>query len=371
MAVQDALLDDGRVLAEARRRRLPPRYGELLRPLAGPRGQSAVALEDRNSPEAPAVNPYNWQDHIHDKSQPENLDFLKRLRALLDRYPGQTTVGEIGDGPRSLKTMAAYTSGGDKLHMCYTFDFLSPDLHEGAFRRSASRRSRRSSAMAGRAGRSPTTTSSATSAAGPTDGDYDGVAKLAAGDPPVAARLGLPLSGRGTRPDRGRHRLRGSAGSLRHPLLAGIQGPRRLPHADGVGIERHLCRLLDRPSRGCRCRRSMSRAPPIARTPTSQSVLAHYRAHDRVPPCPSGAHSRRRSPSSIRRTTCSASSATRRRGKVLCALQSRQRRRSRPTCRPASRSTPLEGHGFTATLHRRRTDHQPRTDATRSSARIA
>jgi len=83
-------------------------------------------LEDRNTPEAPAVNPYNWQDHIHDKSQPENLEFLKRLRALLDRYPGQTTVGEIGDGPRSLRTMAAYTSGGDKLHMCYTFDFLSP-----------------------------------------------------------------------------------------------------------------------------------------------------------------------------------------------------------------------------------------------------
>ncbi len=82
--------------------------------------------EDRNSPEAPAVNPYNWQDHIHDKSQPENLEFLKRLRALLDRYAGQTTVGEIGDGPRSLRTMAAYTSGGDKLHMCYTFDFLSP-----------------------------------------------------------------------------------------------------------------------------------------------------------------------------------------------------------------------------------------------------
>ncbi|WEK51873.1 MAG: alpha glucosidase [Candidatus Kaistia colombiensis] len=83
-------------------------------------------LEDRNSPEAPAVNPYNWQDHIHDKSQPENLEFLKRLRALLDRYPGQTTIGEIGDGPRSLKTMAAYTADGDKLHMCYTFDFLSP-----------------------------------------------------------------------------------------------------------------------------------------------------------------------------------------------------------------------------------------------------
>ncbi len=90
--------------------------------------------EDRNSPEAPAVNPYNWQDHLNDKSRPENVDFLRRLRALLDRYPGQTTVGEIGDGARSLKTMAAYTSGGDKLHMCYTFDFLSPVFTAAHFR---------------------------------------------------------------------------------------------------------------------------------------------------------------------------------------------------------------------------------------------
>ena len=90
---------------------------------------------DHNSPEAPAVNPYNYQDHIYDKSQPENLGFLQRLRALLDRYPAKTTVGEIGDGPRSLKTMAAYTSGGDKLHMCYTFDFLSPIFTRRAFPR--------------------------------------------------------------------------------------------------------------------------------------------------------------------------------------------------------------------------------------------
>jgi hypothetical protein len=93
-----------------------------------------ASLKDRNSPEAPAVNPYNWQDHVHDKSQPENLDFLRRLRALLDRYPGQTTVGEVGDGARSLRTMAAYTSGGDKLHMCYTFDFLSPIFTAAHFR---------------------------------------------------------------------------------------------------------------------------------------------------------------------------------------------------------------------------------------------
>jgi alpha-glucosidase len=88
--------------------------------------QSNPPAARHDSPEAPSVNPYSYQDHIHDKSQPENLEFLRRLRALLDRYPAKTTVGEIGDGERSLRTMATYTSGGDKLHMCYTFDFLSP-----------------------------------------------------------------------------------------------------------------------------------------------------------------------------------------------------------------------------------------------------
>lgn len=82
---------------------------------------------------APAVNPYGYQDHIYDKSRPENLAFLKRLRSLLDAYPGATSMGEVGDGPHSLHTMAAYTSGGDKLHMCYTFDFLSPVFNAAYF----------------------------------------------------------------------------------------------------------------------------------------------------------------------------------------------------------------------------------------------
>jgi alpha-glucosidase len=87
----------------------------------------------RDAPEAPAVNPYNFQRHLHDKSQPENLEFLKRLRALLDAYDARTTVGEVGD-ENSLEIMAAYTSGGDKLHMCYSFDFLSPVFSAAHFR---------------------------------------------------------------------------------------------------------------------------------------------------------------------------------------------------------------------------------------------
>ncbi|MGF0538828.1 alpha-glucosidase [Agrobacterium sp. ES01] len=78
--------------------------------------------------DAPDVNPYGMQHHLHDKTQPENVVFLKKFRALLDQYEGRTTVGEVGDGARSLKTVADYTSGGDKLHMCYTFDLLGPDF---------------------------------------------------------------------------------------------------------------------------------------------------------------------------------------------------------------------------------------------------
>ncbi|EPC01108.1 alpha-glucosidase [Litchfieldella anticariensis FP35 = DSM 16096] len=73
---------------------------------------------------APDANPYTWQRHIYDLSRPENLDFLQHLRALMDEFPGTTTVGEIGDD-NPLERMAEYTAGGDKLHMAYTFDLLN------------------------------------------------------------------------------------------------------------------------------------------------------------------------------------------------------------------------------------------------------
>ena len=74
------------------------------------------------------TNPYNFQEHLFDKSRPENIDFLKRFRALIDEGGGRTVVGEIGDEKRSLQTLAAYTSGSDKLNMSYTFDMLGPEF---------------------------------------------------------------------------------------------------------------------------------------------------------------------------------------------------------------------------------------------------
>jgi alpha-glucosidase len=72
-------------------------------------------------------NPYSRQRHIYDKTRPENLAFLRRLRALLDSYPETTSVGEIGsDDP--FGTIAEYTSGGDKLHMAYLFNLLTREF---------------------------------------------------------------------------------------------------------------------------------------------------------------------------------------------------------------------------------------------------
>jgi alpha-glucosidase len=89
------------------------------------RDNPPLAKELRNDSIAPAVNPYNHQLHLYDKNRPENLDFLRRFRALLDEYPGTTAVGEVGDAQIGLQIVADYTSGADKMHMCYAFEFLA------------------------------------------------------------------------------------------------------------------------------------------------------------------------------------------------------------------------------------------------------
>lgn len=80
-------------------------------------------------------NPYEMQIHTYSKSRPENVEFLKRVRKLTDEYAGRTLVGEVGDSDFAIELMGEYTSGGDKLHMAYSFDMLSPDFSVAHFRR--------------------------------------------------------------------------------------------------------------------------------------------------------------------------------------------------------------------------------------------
>ena len=77
--------------------------------------------------EQPLSNPYAYQKHLFDKSQPELPDFLRRIRALLDRHGATTTsLAEIGDDAElTLKLMNQYAGGTDRIHMSYGFDFLS------------------------------------------------------------------------------------------------------------------------------------------------------------------------------------------------------------------------------------------------------
>lgn len=84
----------------------------------------------------PPAETYGWQAHVHSKNRPENIAFLKRMRALTDEYDARMMVGEVGDaGETGMKIMGAYTSGGDKLHMCYNFEMLGPPFSPGHFRK--------------------------------------------------------------------------------------------------------------------------------------------------------------------------------------------------------------------------------------------
>jgi alpha-glucosidase len=89
------------------------------------RDNPALAPELRNDSIAPSVNPYNHQEHLYSKNQPENFEFLRRFRAVLDEYEGKTAVGEVGDAQRGLEIMGQYTAGDEFVHMCYAFEYLS------------------------------------------------------------------------------------------------------------------------------------------------------------------------------------------------------------------------------------------------------
>ena len=86
------------------------------------------ALRDNPPADAPrAVKPYDMQLHVHDRSQPETLPFIARLRAVLDAYPGRMAVAELATS-QPVRRIAEYTTGHDRLHTAYSFVFLGGEL---------------------------------------------------------------------------------------------------------------------------------------------------------------------------------------------------------------------------------------------------
>jgi alpha-glucosidase len=72
-------------------------------------------------------NPYYWQRHLYDKTRPETLPFLARLRQLLDGYPGDRfAMAEIVDDEPAA-CAAAYTAPG-LLHSAYHFGLFTSEV---------------------------------------------------------------------------------------------------------------------------------------------------------------------------------------------------------------------------------------------------
>lgn len=67
---------------------------------------------------------YSRQQHIYDKSRPENLDFIARMRELADRYENRVLIGEIGDD-NPYDCAREYTKGSKHLHTTYNTHMMS------------------------------------------------------------------------------------------------------------------------------------------------------------------------------------------------------------------------------------------------------
>ncbi|WP_192022760.1 alpha-glucosidase family protein [Shewanella sp. WPAGA9] len=72
-------------------------------------------------------NPYAYQYHYYNNTRPQTVGFIEDLRALINKYPGAVTLGEVSSED-SLATMAEYTQGDDRLHMAYSFELLTNDF---------------------------------------------------------------------------------------------------------------------------------------------------------------------------------------------------------------------------------------------------
>uniref|UniRef100_UPI0040479413 alpha-glucosidase n=1 Tax=Yoonia sp. TaxID=2212373 RepID=UPI0040479413 len=87
------------------------------------------------APQVMATDLYGMQSNIYNKTRPENVGFLERLRKLTDQYDDIMMVGEVGEmGRRSIEIMGEYTQGVDRLHMAYSFAMLGPDFTAEHFR---------------------------------------------------------------------------------------------------------------------------------------------------------------------------------------------------------------------------------------------
>lgn len=72
-----------------------------------------------------------WQ--LFNVSRPEMIPFIRRMRALTDRYEGRVLMAEVGDD-RGLALSKEYTSGPDRLHTAYNFALMHDRINASYIR---------------------------------------------------------------------------------------------------------------------------------------------------------------------------------------------------------------------------------------------
>ncbi len=107
--------------------------------------------------DAPAVNPYGRQDHIHDKNQPENLEFLRKLRAVLTSIPAPPAWARWVTARARCRSWRTTPPAATSC-TCATPSTCSAKATVRTSSATPSASSRATRARAGRAGPSPTTT---------------------------------------------------------------------------------------------------------------------------------------------------------------------------------------------------------------------
>jgi len=82
------------------------------------------------------ARPYHFQRHLHNRSRPETLEFLRQFRQLLNQYDARMSVAEIASSMHMQRTVE-YTQGPNRLHTAYNFIFLESDRLTPALLRDA------------------------------------------------------------------------------------------------------------------------------------------------------------------------------------------------------------------------------------------
>ena len=77
-------------------------------------------------PDRKLTRSFDFQRHEFNQSQPEIVEFLKRMRALTDSYGGRYLVAEV-DREHAAREMKDYTEGEDRLQTAYGFTYLYAD----------------------------------------------------------------------------------------------------------------------------------------------------------------------------------------------------------------------------------------------------